>query len=646
MVKYCPNCGFEENDFPFDGCPNCNNALLVRNIDGDKSQTVGADNSRQHASKVNIGAGGAVRGDIMSNTITNDYSSSSVVNNVTNVIKEKSAAEKHEDNVRLFSRRCRALYNDGLLSKEGENELEILKNELGIEHDEAHAIMSDAKRLSKRLRTELTLEGRLRIERTLNIINGNQQEALISELNGLRQWKQEYSVEELDQLYYQLYAILTPNPYISEFEQTDDVSYWQSYWAVVAYQLIGINSKAEVAPLNVWDSLYPIQNKLLLQSVIALMQCDESTAREAFNALHAGYSKSLATVTRAVKELLNMDWDRELAVLPPTSQFYYDTLFKDYCNICRRHAEERFEERKQKEKAERMAAEAEAARIAAEAEAARQAKINKMLNEADALFIKKAYDAAKLVYQKVLTIDDGNRIAVSRINEIGNIFEQQETERQQNYINAINAANNAMQVGNFIEAISYYNDALTYKPGDSIATSYLKEAQKKESNRRRSEWWRRNRKWFLIVAVIILAVYLSIKKYNQWEEEKAQLRHQEEIQKRDSIAAAERQKRFDGVLSDFEAFMKQPINVGNATLIIDNGYKIICQLCDTLALYPELSKSSLEEYIRRYNSKVTEAIGVIDNGLKDDRLYDGFYYENKQSFESIKKILKQKYYSK
>ena len=170
MIKYCPNpdCNFEEEDFQFDICPICNKGpLLVRQIEGLNSQTIGSDNSRQQASKVDIGMGAAVKGNVTSNTITNDNSTSNVVNNVTNIIKEKSPAEIHEENVRIFSRRCRALCNDGLISKESEKELEVLKSELGIEQDEAHAILSEAKRLSKKLRTELTIEGRLRIEKTL-----------------------------------------------------------------------------------------------------------------------------------------------------------------------------------------------------------------------------------------------------------------------------------------------------------------------------------------------------------------------------------------------------------------------------------------------------------------------------------------------
>ncbi|MCR5037502.1 MAG: hypothetical protein K6A73_09330, partial [Bacteroidales bacterium] len=130
------------------------------------------------------------------------------------------------------------------------------------------------------------------------------------------------------------------------------------------------------------------------------------------------------------------------------------------------------------------------------------------------------------------------------------------------------------------------------------------------------------------------------------EQKQAEARALQEAEEADAVAAAERQNRFDGVLSDFEDFMDQPINVGNATRTIDNGYKIICQLSDTLTLYPELSKSLREEYIRRYNSKVDEAIAFIENAQKSPALDAQFYKDERNIFDSIKEVLNQKYYKK
>ena len=319
--KYCTDCNFKTEDLSYVGCPYCGKALKTCQTETEEIQTVGSDNSRQQASKVDIGMGAAVKGDVTSNTSTIDNSTSNVVNNVTNIFKEKSPAEIQEENIRTYTHRCRALCCDGLISKEAEKELETMQIDLGILPDKAKAILDDAKKRSKKLRTNLSMDGRIRIQQTINIINGNRQEALLNELKGLREWKQDYDVEELDQLYFQLFSILNPSQYVHELETGGDDEYWMAYWGVVAYNKVGQPSKAEVSHLGSWDSIYPIQNTLLIAAVSSLMQCDETSARVYFNAIQTGYSNSLERVYRAVGDLLSMNWDRELAILPATCQF-------------------------------------------------------------------------------------------------------------------------------------------------------------------------------------------------------------------------------------------------------------------------------------------------------------------------------------
>lgn len=580
MIKYCPNCGFEEENFEHDGCPGCGSQLMVRQSEGENSQTVGADNSRKQASEVSLGMGAAVRGNITSNTSTIDNSTSNVVNNVTNIIKEKSPAEIHEENVRLFSRRCRALCNDGLISKESEKELEVLKSELRIEQDEAHAILSEAKRLSKKLRTELTIEGRLRIEKTLNIINGNRKEALISELNGLRQWKQDYNVEELDQLYYQLFAILTPNPYISEFETSDEVSYWQSYWSLVAYQLLGLTSKAEVAHLNAWDSLYPIQNKLLMQSVIALMQCDELTARETFNAVHAGYSKSLEPVANAVKDLLSMHWDRELATLPATSQFYYDTLFKDFCAMCLRHAKERMAAQKQQEE---------------ERERERKEQIRRQ-QDIDAVNAE-----AKRVEEQRQLEEERRKKTEAEAEKAKAKAEADKQERERLEVERL--------------------------------------ARLEEKRRQRAEWWRRNWKWFLIVVILGIAAIVAYKKIESWKEKQDIIRQEEIKRQNDFIAAKENQDKFDKKLVEFNGLMEKELTYENAHQVISDSHSVLLKILGMLDGDLKLKAAPRINYINQYNNRIDEAIRVINDAIDDPRNLNRDSME--QEMEPVKQSIEQ-----
>ena len=146
------------------------------------------------------------------------------------------------------------------------------------------------------------------------------------------------------------------------------------------------------------------------------------------------------------------------------------------------------------EEAARLAAEAEAARIAAEEEAARQAalaaaeaerqaQISTILNAANELFANEELAAAKLKYQEVFAIDEGNATATAKIQEIDNIFSQRAAELQQNYDNAMAAGTQALSAENFASAIAKFQEALTYKPNDENATKQLAAAQKLEDDR-------------------------------------------------------------------------------------------------------------------------------------------------------------------
>lgn len=596
MLKYCPKCGFEQEGFPYDGCPNCGCALLIRQSNEGGSQSIGADNEKQHSSSLNLGDGAAVMGNVSSSNTTYDNSTSSVVNNVTNITQRKSAAEIHEENVMHYRHRCRALCNDGLIDKEGEKELEILRSELGILPDEAKVILEEAKRLSKRLRTNLTMDGRLRIEKTINIITGNRKDALLSELNGLRQWKQEYDVEDLNQLYYQLFAILSSEQYINELETNGEDSYWSCYWGVVAYHMTGLTSKAEklLAHLNVWDSLYPEQNKLLLAAVTALMQNDESTAREYYNAIRVGYSKSLEIVVGAVGKLLSMDWDSEIASLPASSQFYYDTLFKSYCTACRRHAEERRQERIRIQK-----------RKEEEEEQKRQEWLQQQQNIA-------AVEAEARRAERQRQLEEERRRKEEAAAESAQAQANAEREQRER-----------------IEA--------------------ERRAKREEARIHRAEWWRRNWKWFLLIAILGVACYLGYKGYEDKIKKQDEAKAMELKRQQDSIAKANRQKWFDAQSAQFEAFMGQslgdPIKLDDPKKIekyIDNGCAIVCQMRDTLSKYPELSNVPISEYVKRYNSKVEEVVRKINEAIYDPALPSKSVDQNIKDYGDFRDNIKQK----
>lgn len=137
------------------------------------------------------------------------------------------------------------------------------------------------------------------------------------------------------------------------------------------------------------------------------------------------------------------------------------------------------------EEAARIAAEEEAARQAAlaAAEAERQASIKAMLDAADELFAKQDYANAKAKYQEVVAFDQGNATATAKIQEIDGILAQMAAEIEAHYNEAMGAGNSAMSAEMFAEAITHYQSALIYKPGDPTATTQLAAAEKSENDR-------------------------------------------------------------------------------------------------------------------------------------------------------------------
>ena len=122
------------------------------------------------------------------------------------------------------------------------------------------------------------------------------------------------------------------------------------------------------------------------------------------------------------------------------------------------------------QEAARLAAEAEAARIAAEEEAARQAaeEAARIAAEQEAARLAAEAEAARIAAEE----EAARQAALAAA-----------AEKQEHYDQAMGAGNRAMSAENFAEAITHYQDALTYKPEDPTATTQLAAAEKAENDR-------------------------------------------------------------------------------------------------------------------------------------------------------------------
>jgi len=557
-VKYCPKCGFEETDFPYDGCPICNSLLSIRQADKAGQQPIETDVDKRQSSDVSIGDGAAVGGNVTSNNTTYDTSSTSIINNVT--IKEKSEAEKYEDSVRVFRHRCRDLCRDGFLSKDDEVVLEKLRIDIGLSADKSFELISEEKKLSKKVIRVLPPEINARLSQTRSYIEQNNTDKLRTSIEILQGWKKNYDVDELNQLYYQLLAIFSPKQLVDAPEDT----YWMYFWGSVAYLTLDRITESETLHgfLSSWDTLFPEQNVRILATIKALIGGEAELARTCFSAVHAGYSKDLEQVVQAIKSLLEMDWESETAMLPPTGRFYYKNLFKSYCDFCQNQAEKVRQER------------ASVQRKKQEEDECKQRE-----------WIQRQQDIANTQAEAKL-VEEERRL---------------EEERRKKAEAEAEAARKKAEA-------------------DKAEKERLIEQQKAEKAERRRKcrlWWKQNLKWFLwVIAAILMYVVIS-SMYQSCQNQRQRDEAIAEQQRQDSLAFIEKQRKFNELCAEFEDIMMRPMT----KQILSRGRQILIQLNNMESDCPELSSFPMSQNSRQYNDSV-DAVVIRYNDMIDNPHFD------------------------
>ena len=352
IIKYCPRCGYETDNELDNFCPVCVDIdepirLVEKPVKEEGPSSVGANDSieanpQKVVGKVSSAAKGIVKEatdspDISlgrANAIAGDVKveTHSTIRDITIVNEKKTQAEELTDKKRVFRAECKKYCIDGFISDTGLKKLEELRAELELDKDIASDILNEVKLLSKKVRTELPQAGRIKLEYATNAVERNDDRAISSAIIDLESWMDRVDVDELNQMYYQLLAIVHPGKYLDLVRNNTKEDYWKTYWAYVAYGIQGLQSEAEfsLAELTAWDSFYPTQNQSLLSVVGYLMRNEEDAARTAFANLTPGYSKVLAPIYDTLHELLETDWSNVTSRLSPRSKFYAKTLFGDF----------------------------------------------------------------------------------------------------------------------------------------------------------------------------------------------------------------------------------------------------------------------------------------------------------------------------
>lgn len=145
----------------------------------------------------------------------------------------------------------------------------------------------------------------------------------------------------------------------------------------------------------------------------------------------------------------------------------------EYLTIQKDIAREKLEQ--QRKEQERLAA--------AEAEKQRKIQIQNLLATGNQQLTDKKYAEAENTYNQVLALDPNNATATAKLGVIAGFYEEIQRQKQENYNMAMSEGRYAMDSRNYAEAIRQYNTALTYKPGDEVATQQLTLAQTNENMR-------------------------------------------------------------------------------------------------------------------------------------------------------------------
>ena len=584
-VKYCPKCGFEETDFPYDGCPICSSLLSVRQVDKVGQQPIETDVDKRQSSDVSIGDGAAVGGNVTSNNTTYDTSSTSIVNNVT--IKEKSEAEKYEDSVRVFRHRCRDLCRDGFLSKDDEVVLEKLRIDIGLSADKSFELISEEKKLSKKVIRVLPPEINARLSQTRSYIEQNNTDKLRTSIEILQGWKKNYDVDELNQLYYQLLAIFSPKQLVDAPEDT----YWMYFWGSVAYLTLDRITESETLHgfLSSWDTLFPEQNVRILATIKALIGGEAELARTCFSAVHVGYSKDLEQVVRAIKSLLEMDWESETAMLPPTGRFYYESLFKSYCDSCQNQVEKTKQER---------------ASALRKQEKENERKQNERIQRQQD--IAHAQAEAKRVEEKRRLEEERRKRAEAEVEAARKKAEADKAEKER-----------------LIEQ---------------------QKAEKAERRRKRRLWWKQNRKWFAVVGISIMLIIAAVLLYIGFQNKRQQQQAYQDSIRQDSIVSVERRQQFDNLSGEFEKKLNQPLTLDNAYQNVVDSRRILQQMLQLLSETTTPHEELPQELINQYNSHVNAAIKIYNDAI-DDPNSAPQREELKRELNPLKESVRRLYYS-
>lgn len=385
-MKHCPYCKYIAENPKMLYCPHCSNkdgrGMVYLIYDNDEILAETKDLSSEGLNRIKkedrvnhehinyrdekafnsarLQYGNNSNNGIRSNTKIGNSNVFSGDDNSTNTYisyeKELSEAERLYDSILSFHNYCLDRCKNGSISDEDINELNALRDSLKLRKEVADKILSECLDQSIRKHTELSHTDKIILQNTRTYIENCDFPGIQLKYNEISELRQRTDVNEVNQIYYQLKAILTPDKFIDDIKDIHSDSYWEVYWSYVAYILVGApNTGAALGNLKKWDYQKPYQNQILLLTIGALMNNKVEEAKSNFRLVKHGFDESLQPLYDAVNELLNNNWNSELTDISPRNRFYVLQLFadayRDLRNLSEQNEAIRLKEQKESEDA-------------------------------------------------------------------------------------------------------------------------------------------------------------------------------------------------------------------------------------------------------------------------------------------------------
>lgn len=245
MIAKCNKCGKElPAGWGFPCCPFCGSPLAAE------------------AAGVSLGDANAFAGDV------------SISVNNTKIERQKGAEEVKAEALGQYRQLCKQALADGIVTNEERGLLEDARVRLGISADEAQQTFEAAKAgITRSNKNVLGKIQQVTLNQVLKLMESGRIDNLRSSLGRLEAMVQKYDADEVQCNYWMILAGLDPERCIAEYEKRETDSYWQSFWAAMAYINNGDSAAAEglISDLEAWSDM-PFGNIALLAAANSLCE--------------------------------------------------------------------------------------------------------------------------------------------------------------------------------------------------------------------------------------------------------------------------------------------------------------------------------------------------------------------------------------